>query len=351
MSEVTTSVLAKLAATVKVRPAWPPYRLLEESIEERARARLDKLERIYHIGQDNVWDGRATLAALIAKHGPPRLAAKHKGPALKLLSVLLWGELAAWAISADLAERIDDVEAKMAATSQAHDEARHFYVLRDYLRATGEEIPRLGGIARSLLVTILETDNLVHKLVGMQLLVESNALGIFHGLVDANIEPVLTELLPYYEKDEARHVGLGVMYLPRLLRRLSGWEAAGVVAFQMRCLARLMTGGNVLRPDMAALGMDQRKMARYTMNLQGDIVNSMLEDAATAAGAEASPPNGRTRRRDAVRGLLNPSKGRFKDTFLDFVHPEGGVSKASPLHQATLAVWARAGRFIDKTWA
>jgi hypothetical protein len=26
----------------------------------------------------------------------------------------------------------------MAATSQAHDEARHFYVLRDYLRALGE---------------------------------------------------------------------------------------------------------------------------------------------------------------------------------------------------------------------
>jgi hypothetical protein len=328
----------------KTRPSWPPYALLEESIEARARARLDKLERIYHIGQDNVWDGRATLAALVAKHGPPRLAPDRRAPALKLLSVLLWGELAAWAISADLAERIDDIEAKMAATSQAHDEARHFYVLRDYLRATGEEIPRLGGIARRLLVMILETDNLVHKLVGMQLLVESNALGIFHGLVETDIEPVLTELLPYYEKDEARHVGLGVMYLPRLLRQLSDWEAAGVVGFQVRCLSLLMTGGNLLRPEFAALGMDQRKMARYTMNLQAEIVSSMLADAGTES------PSG-ARRRDAVRGLLNPAKGRFKDTFLDFVHPEGGVAKASPLHQATLAAWARAGSFIDQLWA
>jgi hypothetical protein len=36
----------KLAEIIKARPTWPPYALLEESIEERARARLDKLERI-----------------------------------------------------------------------------------------------------------------------------------------------------------------------------------------------------------------------------------------------------------------------------------------------------------------
>jgi len=28
------------------------------------------------------------------------------------------------------------------------------------------------------------------------------------------VEPVLTELLPYYERDEARHVGLGVQMVP-----------------------------------------------------------------------------------------------------------------------------------------
>src|SRR4030095_8166573 len=121
--------------------------------------------------QDQVWDGRAVLGALIDKHGKPRLPEDKRESALRVLSVLLWGELAAWAISADLAERIDDVEAKMAATSQAHDAARHFYVLRDYLRTLGQPVPRLGGLGRRLLVGILETDSLVHKLVGMQLLV------------------------------------------------------------------------------------------------------------------------------------------------------------------------------------
>jgi hypothetical protein len=328
---------------MKLARPWPPYTMLEESIEERARQRLDKLERIYHIGQDNVWDGRATLHALLAKHGPPRLDPERKHSALKLLSVLMWGELAAWAISADLAERIDDIEAKMAATSQAHDEARHFYVLRDYLRATGEDIPRLGGIARRLLVGILETDNLVHKLVGMQLLVESNALGIFHGLVETNIEPVLVELLPYYEKDEARHVGLGVMYLPRLLRQLSDRQTAGVIAFQVRCLALLTTGGMVMREDFAKVGLNQRKLSLYTMKLQADIVASMLQDAGTD-----SP---RSRRREAIRGLLNPGKGRYSNEILDFIHPPRGLRNASPWHQATLKAWASAGRFVDRVWA
>jgi len=347
MSEVSSSSKwSRLADLVRPRtPRWPPYSMLEESIEERARQRLDKLERIYHIGQDNIWDGRETLQALIAKHGPPRLDPPRKQAALKILSVLMWGELAAWAISADLAERIGDIEAKMAATSQAHDEARHFYVLRDYLRATGEEVPRLGGIARRLLIGILETDNLVHKLVGMQLLVESNALSLFHGLADTNVEPVLTELLPYYERDEARHVGLGVMYLPRLLRQLSDWEAAGVVAFQARCLALLMTGGNVLRGDMLTLGMDQRKMATYTLGLQSDIVATMLQDA----GADSSAPG--ARRRDAVRGLLNPGKSPAKNRMLDFIHPPHGIKNAPPLHQAALRAWASVGRVMDRIWA
>jgi hypothetical protein len=325
---------------------WPPYELYEVSIEEKARARLDKLERLYHVGQDNAWDGRAVLKELIAEHGQPRLPPEKRDAALKLLSILMWGELAAWAISADLAERLVDIEAKMAATSQAHDEARHFYVLRDYLQATGETVPRLGGVARRLLTKILDTDNLVHKLIGMQLLVESNALGIFHGLSDAKLEPVLTDLLPYYERDEARHVGLGVMYLPRLLRNLSDREVAGVVRFQVECLALLMTGGHLLREDIDKLGIDQRKNAMYTVKIQSDILTKMLGDAA-AEGATGVTG----RRRDAIRGLMNPGRSDGSSKLLDFVHPENGIANASPMHQRTLALWTRAGKLMDRLWA
>src|SRR5206468_126879 len=215
----------------------------------RAQSRLDKLERLYHVGQNNIWDGREVLDALIKKHGPPKLPADKKESALKVLSILLWGELAAWAISADLAERIDDVEAKMAATSQVHDEARHFYVLRDYLRALGEPVPRLGGLGRRLLVKILETDSLVHKLIGMELL---------------------------------------------------------------------------MHDDFRNLGMEPRMMASRTIGLQDDIVKEML-------GGDT----GGERRRDSVRGLLNPSRG-LGPMVLEFLHPAGGRENAPGWQRAAL---------------
>ena len=308
---------------------WPPYHLVEESIADRAASKLDKLERLYHVGQNNAWDGRQVLGDLIAKHGPPRLPDDRRESALKMLSILLWGELAAWAISADLAERIDDVEAKMAATSQAHDEARHFYVLRDYLRALGAQVPRMGGLGRRLLVNILTTESLVHKLIGMQLLTESNALSIFKGLGETKIEPVLVELLPYYEKDEARHVGLGVMYLPRLLARLTRTEAARAAAFQVSCIALMTTAGFTLREDLNNLGINQRKMAQYTMKLQDEIVHEMF-----ATGGKT---------RGGVRGVLNPTRG-VGPKVLDFIHPEAPDHELSPLHRLALKGW-KAGAF------
>jgi hypothetical protein len=317
---------------------WPPYRLVEDTLADGARRKLEKLERLYHAGQDAAWDGKKVLADLIAQHGPPRLDPARREPALKLLSILLWGELAAWAISADLAERIDDIEAKMAATSQAHDEARHFYVLRDYLRALGDPVPHLGGIGRRLLVDILETDSLVHKLVGMQLLVESNALSIFRGLVEAKVEPVLEHLLPYYERDEARHVGLGVMYLPRLLARLSGVEAASVALFQVRCVGMLLSAGLTMREDFRALDMDPRRMASHTVKLQSQIVGDMLATGGTA------------RRRDAARGLLDPGKG-FGPRILDFVHPPVAVAELPRWHRVALRAWTGAARYADRALA
>ena len=322
----------------RTQESWPPYGLIEESLIEGTQRKLDRLERIYHIGQDNVWDGRKVLDELIAKHGPPRIEGERLESALRILSILLWGELAAWAISADLAERIDDVEAKMAATSQAHDEARHFYVLRDYLRALGHPVPHLGGLGRRLLVGILETDSLVHKLVGMQLLVESNALSIFRGLVEANVEPVLAELLPYYEKDEARHVGLGVLYLPRLLRKLSTLEIAGVAAFQLRCVGLLMSAGLTIHDDMRKLGMNEREMSLHTIKLQDDILKEMLE---------VSAKTGDGPRREGVRGILNPARG-LGPRILNFLHPADGRESRPAWERTALALWKRGAFIADR---
>ncbi len=82
------------------------------------------LERIYHKGQKLSWDGKEVLSTLIKEHGQPNVDQSTKESLGRIFSVILWGELAAWRISAQLADELDCLEAKMAATSQAFDEAR-----------------------------------------------------------------------------------------------------------------------------------------------------------------------------------------------------------------------------------
>jgi len=93
-------------------------------------------------------------------------------------------------------------------------------VLSDYLAALHVPVPKLDPYFAIGVRRLLATKDLTVKLFAMQLLAEGTAMVIFRFLADAKIEPVLTELLPYIEKDESRHVGLGVLYLPERLREL-----------------------------------------------------------------------------------------------------------------------------------
>lgn len=123
-------------------------------------------------------------------------------------------------MAAELAERLDDADARLAASSQVFDEDRHFHVLRDYLAALHVPVPKLDTYFAIAARRLLATRDLTVKLFAMQRLAEGTAMVIFRFLADAKIEPVLTELLPSSERDEARHVGLGVLYLPERLAPL-----------------------------------------------------------------------------------------------------------------------------------
>src|SRR6185503_16687918 len=138
-----------------------------------------------------------------------------------VFGVIMWGELAAWKISAELADHLVPLEGRMAATSQAHDEARHFYVMYDYLRELGEVPKHMDRASRVVLDLTLETKSLPKKLLGMQLMIETLALTIFQAVRESRLEPVLADLLRYYEKDEARHVGLGLQMLPGMIKKMS----------------------------------------------------------------------------------------------------------------------------------
>jgi hypothetical protein len=231
---------------------------LARSAEEARR--LAKCENIYHRGQELAWDGKDVLAELLEKHGGVHVSAEQRAALERVFTIILWGELAAWKISAQLADRLVPLEAKMAATSQAMDEARHFYVMHDYLVALGHKPGRLDRAPQALLDLVLDTDDLAAKLMGMQLMIETIALGLFQAVREANVEPVLTDLLRYYERDEARHVGLGMQFLPSLLTKMSRREGVRLVTFQIRIMYWGLTELQLVRDDFVTLGVDPRQI-------------------------------------------------------------------------------------------
>src|SRR6201999_1242888 len=111
----------------------------------------------------------------------------------------------------------EDPDARMAASSQVFDEARHFYILRDYLALLHVPVPPLDPYFATAARSLLASRDLTLKLFAMQILVEGAAQAIFRFLSTQSVEPVLSEILPYIERDEARHVGLGILHLPNML--------------------------------------------------------------------------------------------------------------------------------------
>src|SRR4051812_38944917 len=81
------------------------FELTADLVDREAR-RAKRLESIYHVGQERIWDGRAVLAELIAKHGRPQLEGKERRALSRIFSIIMWGELAAWKISAQLSDRL-----------------------------------------------------------------------------------------------------------------------------------------------------------------------------------------------------------------------------------------------------
>lgn len=250
--------------------------------------RQEKLTSLYHRGQALAWDGQKVLAELLTKHGGIQLDDAKRSAIGNILQVLMWGELAAWKIASQLADSFVPLGPKLAATSQAHDEARHFYVMHDYLRELGFAPQPLNRQARALLDGVLRTDDPLFKVMGMQLMIEALALTIFQALRESQVEPVLCELLLYFEKDEARHVGLGVQYLPSELKKLSRWRERRMIAFQVQLLLAALLELKVMEPHMRVLGVDPRRVYLLGTTKQALVFEMLWKEQGQADPEEES---------------------------------------------------------------
>ena len=242
--------------------SWPDEALLLSEPLAMAEERTSRLRRIYANCLRDAWDGPTLFREAMARHGGIQLEPEKRVHLSYPLSMLMWGELAAWIVSAELAERLEDPDARMAASSQVFDEARHFYTLRDYLAALHVPVPKLDTYFAIGARRLLMTKDLDLKLFAMQILAEGTAQAIFRFLADAKIEPVLTDLLPYIEKDEARHVGLGVLHLPERMAKRTPKQCRAL-ASQVGCIGDLF-GATQIRyiEHYRAMGAEPRELFR-----------------------------------------------------------------------------------------
>jgi len=251
---------------------------LTANVADREARRARRLESIYHVGQDRIWDGREVLAGLIAQHGKPELPDRERRALSRIFSIIMWGELAAWKISAQLTDQLVELEPKLAAASQVHDEARHFYVMHDYLTALGHTPPPMDFWSRHLVEMTLQTKDLAKKLLGMQLTIETIALTLFQHVRELRVEPVLADLLPYYERDEARHVGLGTQVVPALMLKMSIPEKISLGLFQLELLASAVFSLKAMEADLLAIGVDPREILAIGFRKQMEMQKTMAAD-------------------------------------------------------------------------
>ncbi len=298
---------------------WPPRSLLLDEPLALAEERTDRLRRIYANATRDAWDGPTVFREAVARHGGIQLPRAQREALAQILNVLMWGELAAWYIAAELAEGLDDADAQLAASAQVFDEARHFYVLRDYVALLHVPVPPVDPYFAAGARRLLATRDLTVKLVAMQLLAEGAATAIFRSLMKAEVEPVLGDLLPLVEKDEARHVGLGVMHLPVRLERTSP-RALGRLARRCIGVGNLIGAANLRNADAyRTLGMDPREVNRTIDR----VVYELLQKIGRVPGREelllpAFPPEGPGYER--MQAVMLPEPGSRRPWLVRLVH-------------------------------
>ena len=142
----------------------------------------------------------------------------------ELLSQFLHGEQGALLVASQLTSCAPTYNAKLYAASQTFDEARHVEVFNRYLQEKiGMHYP-INKNLKLLLDKILTDERWDLKFIGMQIVIEGLALAAFQMLKGLSKDPLLTQLLHYVIRDEARHVTFGINYLEDFIKTLSPEE-------------------------------------------------------------------------------------------------------------------------------
>ncbi len=137
------------------------------------------------------------------------------------LSQFLHGEQLAIFVAGQLAAAVPWIDAKLYGSTQVVDEARHAEVFARYLRdKIGKEYP-LSDSTHPIFNTILTESRWDFKYLGLQVVLEGLAMGLFSRMYQSAKEPVLRRVLKLVMQDESRHFAFGNLSLRRFYDDMS----------------------------------------------------------------------------------------------------------------------------------
>lgn len=234
--------------------------------------RFDRVERLYRNAKRDQWnlDDRRDryFSVRVEELG---LALPQAEAIARLFSSFYYGERGAKVISSQLVSIVPDLEASKFLATQVVDEARHVEVFEGIL-GTVDRVYPMNPFLNALLTDMARVRTREEKLIGMNMLVEGLALAAFRaacrtlkdGLrVGEAAYRAIGEPIEAILRDESRHVGFAVVYLPELLRaRCSFRRKAEVRLRQLVWLALLYGSVKWQQRDQEAIGVDHVAVLR-----------------------------------------------------------------------------------------
>ena len=181
------------------------------------------------------------------------------------LSQFLHGEQGALICTAKIVETVPWYDAKLYASTQVMDEARHVEVFARYLDEKLEGGYQINAHLRALLDDIVTDSRWDMTFLGMQIMVEGLALAAFGYMHQLTGEPLLKKLLRYVMSDEARHVAFGVLSLQEVYAQMSDVEIKERQIFAFEASLRMRD--RFLQQEVwERMGIDPRKIMPVVLN-------------------------------------------------------------------------------------
>ncbi|MEI7547927.1 MAG: ferritin-like domain-containing protein [Actinomycetota bacterium] len=156
-----------------------------------------------------------------------------------MLSQFLHGEQGALICTAKIVETVPWYDAKLYASTQVMDEARHVEVFARYLQEKLGGEYQVNAHLRMLLDDIVHDSRWDMTYLGMQIMVEGLALAAFGFMHQLTQEPLLKQLLRYVMSDEARHVAFGVLSLKEVYDEMTDAEIKDRQEFAFEAAVRM----------------------------------------------------------------------------------------------------------------